>query len=47
MVSALGDPHHIEESKRRGANDHIQKPFDPHHLIQVVSDLTSAASKDR
>ena len=47
MVSALGDPHHVQESKSRGANDHIQKPFDPHHLIQVVSDLLAEASKDR
>jgi DNA-binding response OmpR family regulator len=44
MVSALGDPHHIEESKTRGANDHIQKPFDPHHLIQVVSENINQGS---
>jgi CheY-like chemotaxis protein len=44
MVSALGDPHHIEESKTRGANDHIQKPFDPHHLIQVVSEHMNKGS---
>ncbi len=47
MVSALGDQHHIEESKSRGANDHIQKPFDPHHLIQVVSELLNQAAADR
>lgn len=47
MVSALGDPHHVEESKNRGANDHIQKPFDPHHLIQVVSELIAQGSSER
>lgn len=43
MMSAYGDIEHAVEAMRLGAVDFMEKPFDPDHLLNELSELSQAS----
>lgn len=46
MLSSLDSPLDMERSREVGATDHIAKPFDKDHLLEVISNYSATPERN-
>jgi two-component system alkaline phosphatase synthesis response regulator PhoP/two-component system response regulator VicR len=47
MLTARTDDKDIFEGWRRGADEYVTKPFDPHELVQIIRKVLSRSMEER